>query len=36
VNGETGIAVAIDREGRLEVAIEGRHELVETGDVTAG
>ena len=33
VDGETGYAVAIDREGRLEVDVSGERRLVESGEV---
>ena len=33
LDGETGYAVAIDRAGRLEVAVGGEHRLVESGEV---
>jgi biotin-(acetyl-CoA carboxylase) ligase len=33
VDGREGIAVGIDREGRLEVAFDGAHALVESGEV---
>jgi BirA family biotin operon repressor/biotin-[acetyl-CoA-carboxylase] ligase len=33
VNGEPGIAVAIDRRGRLEIEIAGRRRLIESGEV---
>ncbi len=33
VDGEAGYAVAIDREGRLEVRVGGEHRLVESGEV---
>jgi BirA family biotin operon repressor/biotin-[acetyl-CoA-carboxylase] ligase len=36
VNGENGIAVGIDREGRLELQIDGRHRLVESGEISVG
>jgi BirA family biotin operon repressor/biotin-[acetyl-CoA-carboxylase] ligase len=34
VDGEPGHAVAIDREGRLEVTVAGERRLVESGEVT--
>jgi BirA family transcriptional regulator, biotin operon repressor / biotin---[acetyl-CoA-carboxylase] ligase len=33
VNGQAGLGVAIDRSGRLEVEIDGRRQLVESGEV---
>jgi BirA family transcriptional regulator, biotin operon repressor / biotin---[acetyl-CoA-carboxylase] ligase len=33
LEGETGVGIAIDRSGRLEVEIEGRRRLVESGEV---
>jgi BirA family biotin operon repressor/biotin-[acetyl-CoA-carboxylase] ligase len=34
VNGTSGVAVRIDREGRLEVDVGGEHKLVESGELT--
>jgi BirA family transcriptional regulator, biotin operon repressor / biotin---[acetyl-CoA-carboxylase] ligase len=34
--GEDGIAIGIDREGRLEVEIDGERRAVESGEVTCG
>jgi BirA family transcriptional regulator, biotin operon repressor / biotin---[acetyl-CoA-carboxylase] ligase len=36
VNGETGVAAGIDREGRLELQIDGRRRAVESGEVIVG
>jgi BirA family biotin operon repressor/biotin-[acetyl-CoA-carboxylase] ligase len=33
LNGETGVGVAIDRSGRLEVEIDGERRIVESGEV---
>ena len=33
VDGETGVGVAIDRSGRLEVEVGGERRLVESGEV---
>jgi BirA family biotin operon repressor/biotin-[acetyl-CoA-carboxylase] ligase len=33
VDGETGVGVAIDRTGRLEIEVEGERRLVESGEV---
>lgn len=34
VDGTSGIAVGVDRSGRLEIAVGGEHRLVESGDVS--
>jgi BirA family biotin operon repressor/biotin-[acetyl-CoA-carboxylase] ligase len=34
VNGTTGTAVQIDRQGRLEIDVGGEHRTVESGEVT--
>ena len=34
VGDEAGLAIAIDREGRLEVDVGGERRLVESGEVT--
>jgi biotin-(acetyl-CoA carboxylase) ligase len=34
VDGKTGVAVAVDREGRLEVDVGGERRLLESGGVT--
>jgi BirA family biotin operon repressor/biotin-[acetyl-CoA-carboxylase] ligase len=36
VNGTTGTAVQIDRQGRLEIDVDGEHRTVESGEVTYG
>ena len=33
VDGQAGLGIAIDRSGRLEVEIDGRRQLVESGEV---
>ena len=33
VDGETGLGIAVDRSGRLEVEIDGERRLVESGEV---